>query len=49
MKPFNKLLDGVVAVLSGQRNPLRSQLIEKLKAMGAKYKTDWGPGCTHLM
>ena len=48
-KPFNKLLEGVVAVLSGFQNPLRSQLRDKLLAMGAKYKPEWNPQCTHLV
>ena len=48
-KPFNRLLEGVTVVLSGFQNPLRGQLRDKLQAMGAKYKPDWGPSCTHLM
>lgn len=48
-KPFSQLLDGVVAVLSGFQNPLRSQLRDKLLALGAKYKPDWNASCTHLM
>lgn len=49
MKPFNRLLEGDVVVLSGYQNPLRSQLRDKLQAMGAKYKPDWGSSCTHLV
>lgn len=48
-KPFNKLMEGVVFVLSGYQNPLRSQLRDRLQSMGAKYKADWAKGCTHLM
>jgi len=48
-KPFGKLLEGVVVALSGFTNPLRSQLRDKLLAMGAKYKPDWNNTCTHLI
>ena len=32
--PFGRLLEGVVAVLSGFQNPLRGQLRDRLLAMG---------------
>lgn len=48
-RPFNRLLEGDVVVLSGFQNPLRSQLRDKLLALGAVYKPDWNASCTHLM
>lgn len=48
-KPFHKLLEGVVLVISGIQNPERGHLRDKALAMGAKYKPDWCDGCTHLM
>ncbi|KAI9559746.1 D repair protein XRCC1 [Daphnia sinensis] len=48
-KPFNRLLDDVVVVLSGFQNPLRSQLRDKLQALGATYKPEWNASCTHLV
>lgn len=48
-KDFNSLMQGVVVVLSGFRNPLRGELRDKALKMGAKYKADWGEGCTHLV
>ncbi|XP_057365407.1 DNA repair protein XRCC1-like isoform X2 [Daphnia carinata] len=48
-KPFNRLLDNVVVVLSGFQNPLRSQLRDKLQALGATYKPEWNASCTHLV
>ena len=47
--PFKKLMEGVTFVLSGFQNPFRAELRDKAIEMGAKYKPDWGPGCTHLM
>lgn len=47
--PFGRLLEGVVAVLSGFQNPLRGQLRDRLLAMGAKYKPEWNGQCTHLV
>ena len=47
--PFSELLDSVVFVLSGYQNPKRSQLRDKMAAMGANYKVDWDKTCTHLM
>ncbi len=47
--PFKKLMEGVTFVLSGFQNPFRGELRDKALEMGAKYKPDWGPGCTHLM
>ncbi|XP_072035262.1 DNA repair protein XRCC1-like isoform X1 [Amphiura filiformis] len=47
--PFKKLMQGVTFVLSGYQNPFRAELRDKALDMGAKYKPDWGPGCTHLI
>ena len=46
---FEKLMQNVVFVLSGFENPQRGQLRDKAVEMGARYKADWGPDCTHLM
>lgn len=48
-KPFGKLLDGVVLVISGIQNPDRGHIRDKALRMGAKYKPDWDTSCTHLM
>lgn len=48
-KPFKRLLEGVVLVISGIQNPGRGQIRDKALAMGAKYKPDWDANCTHLM
>ena len=48
-KPFNKLMDGVVFVISGLQNPLRGEVRQKALEMGAKYKGDWDSSCTHLI
>lgn len=48
-KPFNSLMDNVVFVMSGYENPERSTLRDKLTEMGAQYRSDWKPGCTHLI
>lgn len=47
--PFNRLMDGVVFVLSGFQNPFRGELREKALEIGAKYRPDWTPDSTHLM
>ncbi|XP_041964063.1 DNA repair protein XRCC1 isoform X1 [Alosa sapidissima] len=47
--PFNRLLEGVVFVLSGFQNPFRGDLRDKALAMGAKYRPDWTPDATHLI
>ncbi|XP_024123935.1 DNA repair protein XRCC1 isoform X2 [Oryzias melastigma] len=47
--PFNKIMEGVVFVLSGFQNPFRGELREKALEMGAKYKPDWTPDSTHLI
>ncbi|XP_075764581.1 DNA repair protein XRCC1 isoform X3 [Pelodiscus sinensis] len=46
---FHHLLQGTVFVLSGFQNPFRSQLRDKALEMGAKYRPDWTPDCTHLI
>nr|XP_022341040.1 DNA repair protein XRCC1-like [Crassostrea virginica] len=48
-KPFHKLMEGVVFVLSGFQNPFRGELRDKAQEMGAEYKPDWKKGCTHLI
>lgn len=48
-KKFEELMKGVVFVLSGFQNPLRSQIRDKALEMGAKYKADWDRTCTHLV
>ncbi|XP_032581214.1 DNA repair protein XRCC1 [Drosophila sechellia] len=48
-RPLNQLLKGVVLVISGIQNPDRGDLRSKAVALGAKYKADWGSGCTHLI
>ncbi|EDV45884.1 DNA repair protein XRCC1 [Drosophila erecta] len=48
-RPFNQLLKGVLLVISGIQNPDRADLRSKAVALGAKYKADWEPGCTHLI
>ncbi|XP_016983444.1 DNA repair protein XRCC1 [Drosophila rhopaloa] len=48
-RPFNQLLQGVYLVISGIQNPDRADLRSKATALGAKYKADWEPGCTHLI
>ncbi|KAJ0066607.1 hypothetical protein NL108_015645, partial [Boleophthalmus pectinirostris] len=47
--PFNRLLEGVVFVLSGFQNPFRGELREKALEMGAKYRPDWTSDSTHLI
>uniref|UniRef100_A0A8C6S4T9 DNA repair protein XRCC1 n=1 Tax=Neogobius melanostomus TaxID=47308 RepID=A0A8C6S4T9_9GOBI len=47
--PFNRIMEGVVFVLSGFQNPFRGELREKAIEMGAKYKPDWTPDSTHLI
>uniref|UniRef100_H2S4U3 DNA repair protein XRCC1 n=1 Tax=Takifugu rubripes TaxID=31033 RepID=H2S4U3_TAKRU len=47
--PINRLMDGVVFVLSGFQNPFRGELREKALEMGAKYRPDWTPDSTHLI
>ncbi|KAL0984788.1 hypothetical protein UPYG_G00146890 [Umbra pygmaea] len=47
--PLNKIMEGVVFVLSGFQNPFRGDLRDKALAMGAKYRPDWTPDATHLI
>ncbi|XP_018555359.1 DNA repair protein XRCC1 [Lates calcarifer] len=47
--PFNRIMQGVVFVLSGFQNPFRGELREKALDMGAKYRPDWTPDSTHLI
>ena len=48
-KPFSKLMEDVVFVMSGYQNPYRSELRRKACEMGARCKPDWDNTCTHLM
>ncbi|KAE9600498.1 hypothetical protein Lal_00045881 [Lupinus albus] len=48
-KSFNKLLEGVVFVLSGFVNPERGMLRSQALEMGAKYQSDWNSDCTLLV
>ncbi|PSN33076.1 hypothetical protein C0J52_21490 [Blattella germanica] len=48
-KPFGKLLEGVVLVISGYQNPHRGNLRNMALEMGARYKPDWDNTCTHLV
>ncbi|XP_035825741.1 DNA repair protein XRCC1 isoform X2 [Aplysia californica] len=48
-RSFSKMMAGVTFVLSGFQNPYRGQLRDQALEMGAKYKPDWGRGCTHLV
>ncbi|OIW15846.1 hypothetical protein TanjilG_04381 [Lupinus angustifolius] len=48
-KSFNKLLDGVVFVLSGFVNPERGMLRSQALEMGAEYQPDWNSDCTLLV
>nr|XP_033497277.1 DNA repair protein XRCC1 [Epinephelus lanceolatus] len=47
--PFQRMMEGVVFVLSGFQNPFRGELREKALDMGAKYRPDWTPDSTHLI
>ncbi|KAG5855984.1 hypothetical protein ANANG_G00002890 [Anguilla anguilla] len=47
--PFNRILEGVVVVLSGFQNPFRGELRDKALALGARYRPDWTPDSTHLI
>ena len=42
-------MEGVTFALSGFQNPKRGDLRSMALEMGAKYRPDWGPGCTHLV
>ena len=48
-KPFAKLFEGVRFVLSGYQNPQRSDIRDKALKMGATYRGDWDPSCSHLV
>ncbi|RDY01603.1 DNA-repair protein XRCC1 [Mucuna pruriens] len=48
-KSFNKLLEGVVFVLSGFVNPERGMLRSRAMEMGAEYQPDWNSHCTLLV
>ncbi|XP_043192876.1 DNA repair protein XRCC1-like isoform X1 [Amphibalanus amphitrite] len=48
-RPYKKLLSGVVFAMSGYQNPRRGDLREQGIKLGATYRPDWGPGCTHLI
>ncbi|XP_058774136.1 DNA-repair protein XRCC1-like [Vicia villosa] len=46
---FDKLLEGVVFVLSGFVNPERGILRSRAMEMGAEFKPDWNSNCTLLV
>lgn len=46
---FNRVMEGVVFVLSGFQNPFRGELRDKALAMGARYRPDWTSDSTHLI
>ncbi|XP_069796175.1 DNA repair protein XRCC1 isoform X3 [Narcine bancroftii] len=46
---LRSILQGAVLVLSGFQNPFRSELRDKALEMGARYRSDWDPECTHLI
>ncbi|KAK7271890.1 hypothetical protein RJT34_28148 [Clitoria ternatea] len=46
---FNKLMEGVVFVLSGFVNPERGILRSQAMEMGADYQPDWNSDCTLLV
>ncbi|CAI8611871.1 unnamed protein product [Vicia faba] len=48
-KGFDKLLEGVVFVLSGFVNPERGILRSRAMEMGAEFKPDWNSNCTLLV
>ncbi|GAB1601859.1 DNA repair protein XRCC1-like isoform X1 [Argonauta hians] len=48
-KPFRKIMDTVVFVLSGFQNPCRADIRDKAREMGATYRPDWSSDCTHLV
>ncbi|XP_047488476.1 DNA repair protein XRCC1-like isoform X2 [Penaeus chinensis] len=48
-EPFASLMKDVVFVMSGYQNPQRSNLRDMMLDMGAKYKQDWEPSCSHLI
>ncbi|GFU34177.1 DNA repair protein XRCC1 [Nephila pilipes] len=48
-RPFNKIMERIVLVISGFVNPLRGEIRDKALEMGAKYKGDWDKSCTHLV
>lgn len=47
--PLNRIMEGVVFVLSGFQNPFRAELRDKAVAMGARYRPDWTSDSTHLI
>ena len=46
---FETLLSGVVIVISGYQNPLRSDIRQLALSMGASYRPDWNSQATHLI
>ncbi|CAK8535743.1 unnamed protein product [Lathyrus sativus] len=48
-KGFDKLMEGVVFVLSGFVNPERGVLRSRAMEMGAEFKPDWNSNCTLLV
>lgn len=48
-KHFSELLSDVIFTMSGYENPHRSNLRSKALEMGATYKVNLDPSCTHLL
>jgi len=46
---MSSLFSDVKFVLSGYQNPARGNVRAKAMDMGAKYYSDWGKHCTHLI
>lgn len=46
---YDKIMKGIVFVMSGFENPRRSRIRDMALSMGAKYQAKWNRFCTHLM
>jgi DNA-repair protein XRCC1 len=49
MSTDRPVLKGVVFSLSGYINPQRRELRETASMLGAVYRPEWSPDCTHLL
>jgi len=47
--PYEKIMSGVIFVMSGFENPRRGKLRDLALKMGAKYEANWTKHSTHLM
>ena len=45
----DKVLDGVIFSLSGYVNPERATLRDQGMSLGASYRPEFSPQCTHLV